>query len=170
MLKKHKVVNLSSYVLDDNEDNALFFGLNFSVPPTHEDKQRICLFRFWKISQTEYEYLTQVSAQKDIIDLIKHNGESIFKASLLVMARSFCSITLDKNTLINNKEIKEVIKKIKSNTDLMFSKSGKGIWIVLMDKAQYLNKIQEIINNTSKFKLLGPAVNLIIYKRRRRKL
>ena len=39
-----------------------------------------------------------------------------------------------------------------------------------MDKVQYLNKMQEIINDTSKFKLLGPACKLNNIQKQRRKL
>ena len=45
--------------------------------------------------------------------------------------------------------------KVKNNTDLIFSKPDKGTGIVLMDKAQCLNKMQEIISDSSKFKLLS---------------
>ena len=32
-LKKHKIINLSFYVIDDNEANAVSYGLYFAVPP-----------------------------------------------------------------------------------------------------------------------------------------
>ena len=63
--------------------------------------------------------------------------------------------TIDRNTLINTKEIKEVAMKIKNINDLIFSKPDKGTGIVLMDKIQCLNKMQEIISDSSKFKLLS---------------
>ena len=93
---------MSSYTLEEKEANALSFSLNFSIPPMKINKE----FAYLGFEK----FLKQVSTQKTS----KLNGESTFKVNLLAMAHKFCNFTLDRNTLINTKEIKEAIKKKKT--------------------------------------------------------
>ena len=86
------------------------------------------------------------------------------------MSHNFYNLTIDRNTLINTKEIKEVVMKVKNNTDLIFSKPDKGTGIVLMDKVQYLNKMQDIISDSSKFKLLGLTCKLSYIQKTEKKI
>ena len=82
---------MSSYTLEEKEANALFFGLNFAIPPMKINEESAYL-GFEK-------FLKQVTSQKTS----KPNGESTFKANLLAMSHNFCNLTIDTNTLINTK-------------------------------------------------------------------
>ena len=67
---------------------------------------------------------------------------------------------------INTNEIAAVINKIKNKNKLLLqkqiifvTKTDKDSRIILMGGIEYLNKMQEIINDASKFKLHNQAYN-----------
>ena len=46
------------------------------------------------------------------------------------------------------------MKNLKGNSDLIFTRPDKGRGVVILDKASYLHKTEEILADKSKFKLL----------------
>ena len=74
-----------------------------------------------------------------------------FKANLVSAAHNFCNVTRDQNSLIDTKEIKDSLRKIKSIEEIVVSKPDKGSVIVILNKDDYISKMMEIINDETKF-------------------
>ena len=74
----------------------------------------------------------------------------------------------DKN--LPDEEIKE-LKNLIECKDLVIQKAGKGINIVILDKNNYVSRLNRILGDTSKFKRLhleeGKIINHIIHMEQR---
>ena len=55
--------------------------------------------------------------------------------------------------------MRKVIGILKKGDSMIISKPDKGNGCVVLDKTDYINKMQEIIDDKTKFTLLGPANN-----------
>lgn len=49
------------------------------------------------------------------------------------------------------------IKSLKSRNDMYLTKPDKGSGIVILNKQDYLDKMNNILNNPTKFRMIGPA-------------
>ena len=58
---------------------------------------------------------------------------------------------------LNLKQNRRVIKLLRNNNNLVISKPDKGAGVVLLDHADYVNKMSLIQNDDTKFKKLGPV-------------
>ena len=56
------------------------------------------------------------------------------------------------------------LKQLGHNKDLIVCKPDKGKGMVLLDKSVYIDKMQEIICNSSKFVLINESVNTYVIK------
>ena len=56
-----------------------------------------------------------------------------------------------------NKESLQAIKSLRSNQDILITKLDKGSGVVIINKKDYVSKMESILNNQSKFCRLGPA-------------
>ena len=61
------------------------------------------------------------------------------------------------NSKIDAKDIKEALWNIKSNHDILITKADKGSNVVIQSKSDYLVKMSTIIDDSFKFKCLGPV-------------
>ena len=55
--------------------------------------------------------------------------------------------------------MRKAIDNLKKDDSVTISKPDKGNGCVVLDKTDYINKMQEIIDDKTKFTLLGPANN-----------
>ena len=58
---------------------------------------------------------------------------------------------------MDTSEIRSIVKSLKNDNNLIITKPDKGNGCVLMNKTDYLQKMDAIISDPSKFNLLGPA-------------
>ena len=77
---------------------------------------------------------------------------NLTSSCLVSAAHNFCKVTLDQNSLINTKEIKDSLTKIKSIEEIVVSKPIKGSGIVILNKDEYNSKMMEIISDENKLK------------------
>ena len=56
-----------------------------------------------------------------------------------------------------NKESLQAIKSLRSNQDIPITKPDKGSGVVIINKKDYVSKMESILNDQSKFCRLGPA-------------
>ena len=142
---KQNVINLSKYSLNEKELNALSYGLNFCIPPTKVNKE---------LTYLGFEnFLKQTGGHKPI----KVGGEVTFKANLVALAHNYANTKPEKNLMVNTSEMSAVIRDIKNNEKIVLAKPDKGSGIVVLDKTDYLGKMNLIIDDKSKFLKLGPV-------------
>ena len=131
------VVNLSSYKLTDSEIMLLSRGLNFSVPPNHLDKFDVmtsfeCLYR-----QLSFEALHSVSSR------LKHKLKSLCY-SYIYGYDPHQDMNLSKSEL-------DALKSLKNNSAITICKPDKGNGVVVLNHSDYCQKINQLLNDASKF-------------------
>ena len=78
---------------------------------------------------------------------------------MLATAHSFCNVSIDQNSMMNTKEVRECLKKIKLIDEVVITKPDKVSGVVVLNKDEYINKMLKNLNDKSKFKCLGPVNN-----------
>ena len=129
--------------MNEKELNALSYGLYFCIPTKKINKE---------LGYLGFEnFLSQISWLETKIS----NSFNNFKANLVAIAHNYTNTTPDKCQNINTKEMVNIINAIKKNNKIVIAKPDKGSGIVLLDKKEYLDKINEILNDSTKFVKLG---------------
>ena len=136
-------LNLSYYVLSDTESFVLSRGLNFELPLRYLCKEEIF---------AEFEFLWA--------QLLHHNASSVeqrtaLKARLPDFAHLYYDSTIDSCNFTMHKKCFRAINKLRKNDDITITKLDKGSGVVLLNKSNYVDKINEILVDQSKFKRLS---------------
>lgn len=124
---KKIIHNFSSYVLSDQEEEALARGLDDYIPDKF-DKRRI---------EVEFElfYENILPHTKELTE----GDKTILKSKFLNVFRHYSSIK-------QPYKYKDVVRKLGENKDICFLKQDKGRGIVIMDRLKYLEKCEEFLN------------------------
>ena len=145
-LEKHDVTNLSSYKLTPDEEFVLGFGLNFSLPPRKVDREKT--LTAFELFYNNIERLKPVNQQE----------QKAFKARLMSLAHSYTQNNIDHIDGIPVELFHKTLKGLKSNDGIIITKPDKGSGTVIMDRTTYVDKMLEIVQDTSKFVQIGPVV------------
>ena len=86
--------------------------------------------------------------------------ETATKVNLLSLVYNYSKTKLEKSSLLDFSEKKKIIRELKKDNNLIVTKPEEGNGCVLMNKSEYLEKINDIISYSTKFKLLGKAKEL----------
>ena len=86
--------------------------------------------------------------------------ETATKVNLLSLVYNYSKTKLEKSSLLDFSEKRKIIRELKKDNNLIVTKPEKGNGCVLMNKSEYLEKINDIISDSTKFKLLGKAKEL----------
>ena len=143
--QRKTIINLSSYTLSSNEEFVLSHGLNFCLPPNNIQREKIF---------AEFEVLIG-----QLLHHVPHSSEqfSALKARLSDLAHAFCGTPVDIGDFLILKECIHAIKSLRSNESILITKPDKGSGVVILDKSDYVSKMNCILQDKSKFENLGPA-------------
>ena len=133
------IFNYSSHVLTESEKSLLCKGLNFAIPP---DKLEYSDFLL------PFELLYRDIQNLDVTDQKKQLLKARIKDSAL---SSFSSFNKNSAALNLTKEKFASLKSLSKNDSLIIQKSDKGNSIAINDKDDYLQKMQNILSDSSKF-------------------
>jgi hypothetical protein len=136
------ITNLSSYTLSHREKFLLSFGLEFSIPLYKAKfinhflpfEQLICNLKNLQI-QPDTDF-------SNAIDTVKQCAQSSF--SKLKKHQQFSPIF--------KKDDLDILKNLSKNPALIISRPDKGRGIVIMNKTDYINKMNHILSDQTKFK------------------
>ena len=139
------IFDLSDYVLSDTESFVLSHDLNFGLPPRYLCKEEI------------FAELESLWAQ-----LLHHSAGSVeqrtaLKAQFADFAHLYCDSTIDSRDFTMHKECFRAINSLRKNDDIIITEPDKGSGVVLLKKSDYVDKINKILDDQSKFKRLGPV-------------
>ena len=139
------IFNLSSYCLSETEKFVLAHGLEFCLPPTSVKREEVF---------SEFEIL--------LAQLAHHQPKSkdelsLFKSKLNELAHSFCASPIDTKNLWFDRDCLAAIKSLRSNRDILITKPDKGSGVVILNKSDYIDKMNNILSDDSKFERLGPV-------------
>ena len=73
------------------------------------------------------------------------------------LAQAYCGSPIDIGDFFMKKEYFQAIKALRSNDEILITKYDKGSGVVLMNKTDYISKMESILFEESKFKVLGPV-------------
>ena len=137
------ILNLLDYDLSDTERFMLSHGLNFGLPPRYLCKEEIF---------AEFESLWA--------QLLHHNASSVeqstsLKARLANLPHLHSDSTIDSRDFTPmHKECFRAINGLRKNDDIIITKPDKSSVVVLLNKSDYVDKMNEILDDQSKFKRL----------------
>ncbi|CAF1531073.1 unnamed protein product [Adineta steineri] len=156
---KSSIHNLSQRNLTQEEVEALNNGLKFVIPPKQLDDEMF-------ISNMENCFIQLLGRTTDTRDYENKAEEESTEYNLtieqLVTASKFRSacdkfISSSEKSLKNlpvNKKLQQTLKNLSKDKNIYITKADKGNAIVIMDKSEYINKMNLIINDKKTFQLL----------------
>ena len=144
--------NFSSRLISDKEKEILSKGLNFAVPPT---RLNVCSFL------TPFEKFYNLLKQEPVNVCSGFFSDSI-KARLKDVAYSGYR-SYSRPCFLYSQEELNTLKDLRNDNSIVIMKPDKGNGVVIVNKDDYHKKMDEILADTSKFKLLDDdAVKLTI--------
>ena len=147
------IFNYSSHKLSNIEKNVLARGLNFVLPPVNLN---------YKDYLTPFELLF-----RDVTKL--PDPENILERLKVEIKREAFSSYDNCNfwaELTISKEEHKALKSLSANKDLIIQKSDKGNSVVLLNRSDYIKRMNEMLSDSSKFKKLdinpGKEINSLL--------
>ena len=128
------VRNISSRPLDETETQILSYGLKHSVTPKRIPTETI-------VSSVE----AVLSRQRDLSEPVKDNIRSRIASTLQ-------SASLPDNNLTNDE--RQALKRLKTDKDIVILPADKGRVTVVMDRTDYHDKMNELVNDKQTYEEL----------------
>ena len=128
------VRNISSRPLDKTETQVLSYGLKHSVTPKRIPTETI-------VSSVE----AVLSRQRDLSEPTKDNIRSR-------IASTIQSASLTDNNL--TKDERQALKRLRNDNDILILSADKGRVTVVMDKTDYHDKMDELVNYKQTYEVL----------------
>ena len=141
----HVITNLSDLVLSEPEKFVLSHGLDFCVPNLNTTSEEVF---------AEFESLV---SQLDKLQPTSTADCSALKAKLVHLAHTVCGVSIDSGDMSMYRQHLRVVKTLKSNQEIIITRPDKGKGVVILNKADYINKMNALLSDTSKFEMLGPV-------------
>ena len=125
------IMNLSSHTLTEAEKSVLNKGLNYSIPNTKNS-----IPKFIATIENSLENLRNVSENDKTI--IRHQVNSAINAT----PKNFFNISQDEA---------KAIKELRNNNDIVIAPADKGRAVVIMNKVDYNNKIEDHLSDQTTY-------------------
>ena len=141
---KDTIINLSNYKLSPTEEFVLSHRLNFCLPPHSVQREEIF---------AEFEVLIG-----QLLHHVPHSSEqfSALKARLSDLAHAYYGNPIDMGDFLILKECIQATRSLECNENIHVTKPDKGSGVVIMNKIDYILKMNFILQDISKFENLGP--------------
>ena len=141
------IVNLSDRILSDTEEFDLSHGLNFCLPLSSCQQRGSSLLAEFKILYAQ---------------LVHHKSQFVeqtaaLRGRLSDLAHAYCGSPIDVKGFLMSKECFQAIKSVRSNNDILITKPDKGAGFVILNKHDYVSKMDTLLYDASKFENLGLA-------------
>ena len=134
------VSNYSSVSLSSIQLEALSLGPKFSLRRTKVNKL-----------DTQIQFENLINQTKDLLPSADSEADH-FKSTVLDCCQQYLLANSSPQGLLTKQHIHS-IKQLRNNKDLIISKPDKGAGIVLMDKSDYITKMNNLLNDPTKFSL-----------------
>ena len=136
------IFNYSDYVLSDVEKSLLSRGLNFSIRPTKLNYADYCC----NFEMLYREILTLNSGKDEKLNFIKSRLKDIALTSYYSYNRS-----PHPPDNLTDEEF-SALKSLTLNKDLIIQKADKGNAVVILNRTSYVERMNDILSDQSKFK------------------
>ena len=138
-------MNLSDYIPNENEKFVLENGLHFSVPIKQQHRE--CIFSEFEILSGQLKHHKHFSRKK--VDRCY--------ARLYDQSHSFNNSRINSSDFRMFKNCNLAYKSLKSNSQIVILKADKGTSFVILNKDDYIIKMDTILEEKTKFIKLGPV-------------
>ena len=138
------VFNLANVELSTLEKEVLSRGLDFGIPRRTNREEIFAEFELFYQQLTRHEPSSLEDAEE-------------CRTKLASIADSFHNTPNDRQGFSLKAEHFKTIKSLKSNDTLVITRPDKGKGVVILDKADYVEKMMHILDDTTKFSRLGPC-------------
>ena len=143
---QENIKNFSSHVLSATESFVLSHGLKFSVAPN--GLKREIVFAEFESLACQLKHHTHNKSKEDLERL---------HAKLYDVAHAICGTPVEAGHSRMYKECVDVYKALRKNKNILVRRPDKGSGVVLLDRTDYVSKMMTILNDTTKFKKIGPS-------------
>ena len=151
------IKNYSQRILTKDEITALENGLNFVLPSlTFDEETFIANIETLFINLMGYSSEKSAYEERDIDEKITDNltPEQLSIANQLRKFCDTCKQHAKRSILKFKKEIDPIIKTLKNlskDKSIYITRADKGRAVVILDKVDYINKMENILNQSSTF-------------------
>ena len=142
---KDTIINLSNYKLSPTEEFVLSHGLNFCLPPHSVQREEIFV---------EFEVLIG-----QLLHHVPPSSEQFLslKARLSDLPHAYYGNPIAFIDFLILKECIQATRSLKCNENIHVTKPDKGSGVVIMNKSDYISKMDFILQENSKFENLDPS-------------
>ena len=140
------IFNLSDLELSIMDKEVLARGLKFGIPRKVSREEVLAEFELFHQQLRRQEPRSR-------------EAEEVCRSKLAGIAESFHSARGSREGFLLEKEHIKTIKALRENDEIIISRPDKGQGVVLMNKADYVRKMNDILEDTNKFKMVGDVAS-----------
>ena len=138
------LLNLSDAELSDVEKEVLCRGLKFGIPPTINKEEVLAEFELcWR----QLSDMTPLSPDR----------VPECKAEMTNLAYRYANAGIDRAGFPLEKNHFKAIENLKKNKDIVITKQDKGNGVVILNRRDYVKKMDQILLDRTKFRMIGDA-------------
>ena len=137
------IINLSTKVLNTNEINVLKLGLKFSIPKRNISREVV------------FSNFESLSAQLNHHKPVSTEAHNSLDAKLCDFAHSYSGTQIDLGDFRMIKNCIKELKQLKNDKNIIITKPDKGSGVVILNSSDYVSKMENILNDCTKFKHIG---------------
>ena len=142
-LTHESIVNLTDVVLTETQKDVLCRGLNFGIPPSSKLKESI---------QSEFELCwEQLSELPPVTEERKHDC----RTAMAEICRQYTNQKPDTRGYPLNKQHFDTIRELRKNNEIIITRPDKGNGVVLLSRDDYVQKMETILSDLTKFCRIG---------------
>ena len=142
-LTHESIVNLTDVVLTETQKDVLCRGLNFGIPPSSKLKESI---------QSEFELCwEQLSELPPVTEERKHGC----RTAMAEICRQYTNQKPDTRGYLLNKQHFDTIRELRKNNEIIITRPDKGNGVVLLSRDDYVQKMETILSDSTKFCRIG---------------
>ncbi|CAF1552488.1 unnamed protein product, partial [Rotaria sordida] len=152
------ITNLSQRKLTIDEENALKHGLHHVFPTDKFDNSRfVCNMEHFYAKlinlHTDYRHYERKDSQQQIKHKLTSTQLNV-AGELRSIANSFRKKAELEMTINNQqyKQIKQTLRSLANDTNIIITRPDKGRGVVIMDKGEYISKMETLLEDQTKFK------------------
>ncbi|CAF4157480.1 unnamed protein product [Rotaria sp. Silwood2] len=155
------VTNLSEYNLTDSEHDALVNGLNHVYPPEKLDQpQFVCNMEYFYARLLNVRTAYRRYEQKPSAEAVRHQLTSVqlsTASELRETSNSFRKVAQSELKKIGAEHRKtfNTLRSLAKNKSIIITRPDKGRGVVIMNRADYVQKMNAILDDRSAFTLIN---------------
>lgn len=157
---KSPVINLSEYKLSKTEENALINGLHHVYSPEKLDQsQLVCNMEYFYARLLNVRTAYRHYEQKAATEVVRHQLTSLqlSSASELRETANIFRKTAEfelKRIGVEHRKTFNILRRLSQNASIIITRPDKGRGVVIMNRADYVQKMNTILNDSSAFTLI----------------